>query len=252
MPKYRKPPQDIVEKPTFFVKHYWNLFVEWLAKNKDQVMTGVLVGAIVLLGAVVWQRYSASRMVEAWSEVGTAGGAAGLETAVARYGATPAGAFLKLRLADLYANEGQADKAVTIYREMSGDKEFCERARYSLALAQEGAGKFDEAADSLKALAAAGGFWGQQATKAQAAQAQRKAAYESFMAASQAAAAAKAPVKAPAPVETPETPPAQESQQAEELQSTESVSTGGPAVTEPGGTSSGGDSSADSIQQGKE
>jgi|GEM_PF-2996618 len=235
MSKYKRPPQEIAEKPVFFIRHWWSGLVEWVEANKDHLLTGVLVIAVVILGLVVYKRYAATRTLEAWKQLGLAESAAQLEGAAARYEKTPVGPFLKLRLADQYVNTGQAEKALAIYSEMAAaNDEFSERAEYSLGFAQETTGKFDDAKKTFEGLAAKGGFWGKSAQATLESQGERVAAYAN-LAAAKAAATAEAEgekaegtvaalmspaATAPAATEaagTPVSPGEKESRQGEEL-----------------------------------
>jgi hypothetical protein len=192
MAKYRKPPEDITEEPKFFIKHYWHIASAWVVANRDNVLTGLLVVVIVILGVVVWGRYSSSRNSLAWGQVTLASTPAEIESAVSRYGGTPAGRFLKIFLADRYMNDGQFDKAAELYANLSRDLEFGDRARYSLAMSKEAVGKFDEAAAALKELAAGTDFWAEKARTALDTETQRRDAYASFEAANAVATASTA------------------------------------------------------------
>ena len=223
MPKYRKPPQEIAEEPVFFVKRYAASFSEWAAAHKDQLMSAALVAAVVVLGAVIWQRYTASRTADAWSELTLADDPVKMEEAVARYGATPAGPFLKLRLADTYVATSQQDKALPVYRELASDAQFGGRARYSLALAMAGVGKFDEAKTALESMSKEEGFWGTQAKEVLAKLDAMKASYDGYQAAKAAAEAEKAAEAARAAAASQATPEGgREARQAQELGSSAS------------------------------
>lgn len=233
MAKYRKPPEDIVEEPKLFAKHYWHIASDWVVANRDNVLTGLLVVAIIILGIVVWNRYSSSRNTIAWGQVTLASKPDELEKAVASYGGTPAGRFLKILLADRYMNEGEFDRAGQLYAAMSKDLEFGERARYSHAMSREAAGKFDEAAAELRQIASGADFWATQAKTALETQEKRREAYASFEAAKAAAAAAQAAAMAASTASSLENVASTESTLQEAAQA-ESVET----QTEAPGTSS--------------
>ena len=223
MPKYRKPPQDVTEETVFFLKHYSRQFVEWGRKNQDHLVTGILVVSLLLLGAVVYQRYAKSRADEAWSEVTLSTTVPELESAVAKFSSTPAGPFLKLRLADRYRDEGNLEKAKSVYLSVAASPgDFGPRARYSLTVTQESAGDFDSARAALQELSSVAGFWGARAAARLASLPSRVSAYNNLKVAMAAAATPAAASAIPAELETLlqsySEPPVMESEQATEVE----------------------------------
>ena len=217
--KYRRPPQELAEEPRFFVKHWWNQFVEWADRNKDHLMTAALVVAIVILGIVLWNRYAAAKEVDAWAQMSEVAGLTELESAAVTYSGSRAEPFLKLRLADAYVSDGQAGKAVPIYTEIASTKTiFAPRAEYSLAFAQESLGRFDDAKKALDTLAARTGFWADQARDALKTQSYRAAAFSDHEAAKKLAAAQAPPAPVLASTDAALAPPGAESRQAAELE----------------------------------
>jgi len=234
MPKYRRPPQEITEKPSFFLKHYYASSVEWVTANKDPVLTGALVAAVIILGAYAWRQYSAARASDAWGQVTLARDIASLESALSKYSGTPAAPFLKMRLAAEYLDQGQSDNAIRLYSEVAADNSFSERAvaRYSLAGAYETAGKFDEGAKVLTDLASQTDFWGRKAKDALDTQAKRRDGYNDLQAAKARPEQLEVPTPPQeAPAAAPATPGAQESQQATEVPAQGAAPAGSAAVS---------------------
>ncbi len=219
MSKYRRPAHSIVEEPTFFLKHWWHGSLEWLKEHRDQVLTGALVVLVLLVALMVWKQRAQAKDIEAWERVGMPGSLPELEAATLRYSGTSAGEMLKIRLGDEYVNAGKPEKAERLYRDAAAgkDSELAMRAQYSLAKAQEEAGRFDEALATFTALAGREGFWAGKASEATQGQEKREAAYLRLKELSDAAEAAAAQIQeeaAPADgTEEPTTPP--QEQQAE-------------------------------------
>jgi predicted negative regulator of RcsB-dependent stress response len=217
--KYRRPPQELAEESKFFVKHWWNQFIDWADKNKDHLMTGALVLAIVILGIVLWNRYAATKEVDAWAQVSEPAEISDLETAAVRLSGSRAEPFLRLRLADDYVSNGQADKALPIYTQIASTKTiFAARAEYSLAFAQESLGHFDDAKKALETLAARTGFWADEAKDALKTQDQRAASFGDYEAAGILAAAPAPAAPTLASTEAALAPATSESRQAAELE----------------------------------
>lgn len=233
MPKYRKPVLSVTEEPKFFVKHYFHQGLAGAKTHKDTIMTAVLVLAIILLGGVLWSRYADSRTDTAWAMVGGGDSITDLESAAVKYGATPAGPWIKIRLADRYMLNGKADtsKAIDLYKEVAASEkaDIGHRALYSLASAEESIGKFDDAKKVLSDMSARGGFWGGKATESLKGLDGRQAAYarlEAAEARAQAEAAAKAAlsVNSSAPA-VESTTPTREAAQATEIPGAVQLST---------------------------
>lgn len=210
MPKYKKPVQSVAEEPKYFVKHYWHTGVEGAKSHKDTLMTAALVVAILFLGVVIWQNYSKSQLTSAWGAVTESESITDLQSAATRYAGTSAGPFLKLHLAERYmsADTDQAanlQKAIDTYKEVAQtsteDAKLC--AEYSLGLAYENQGKFDDAkktfeqtvADAKTAFGKTepdGGFWAVKAQDAIKNQESRKVTYKRYQSAMALANAAQA------------------------------------------------------------
>jgi tetratricopeptide (TPR) repeat protein len=192
MAKYRKPPHEITEEPAFFLKHYFNVSLEWLKANRDQVLTGVLVIAVLFLASYAWKQYSTTRANSAWGEVTLSNTIPELEASLARFSDTAAAPLIKLRLADQYLATGNYDNAARLYSDVGADAGFSERdrARYSVSLVYEAQGKFDESGKVLQEVAALDGFWGIKAKQSFEKLTERRNAYAGYEAAGAAAKAA--------------------------------------------------------------
>jgi len=194
MAKYKRPAQHVVEEPTFFVKHYWRLSVEFVSKHKDEALTAALVVAVIVLGVVVWHRYAQARTASAWQEQGLLTTTAQLEAAARKYASTPVGPWLALSLGDRYYMLGDNDKAAREYSNAAAGAEglLALRAKYSLSTAYESAGKFADAKAVLEPLSKESGFWGIKAAERLKALPQDEAVYRKYTALVEAAKAAAA------------------------------------------------------------
>lgn len=215
MGKYRRPAHSIIEEPTFFLKHWWHDAVTFLTENKDQLLTAVVAILVILAAAMLWQRHRQSVETDAWSMFLAASSLSDTENAVLQYAGTSAGPFLRIKLADSYMTAGEAEKAVRSYSEVAEGAEGIPalRARFSLATALEGAGRFEDALNTLRDMAAQGGFWGEEAQKLIEGREERKAGYEKLTVLREAAAAKKKADEAKAAeaeAAKPESPVAQE------------------------------------------
>ena len=186
MTKYRKPKHDVAEETKSLYKHGKQMVVESATTHRDTTITVLLVVALLVLGAIVYQRYQANKVEKAWAALSAPLSPEQLRAEVEEYGNTPAGPFLKLRYADALlntGNEAEVDTAIGIYRELaaSGAPLFARRAEYSIAMALESAGKFDESKAQLAAVVQAGDpFWSARAEEALNSMPQRQAAYTTF------------------------------------------------------------------------
>ncbi|MCD6404874.1 MAG: hypothetical protein J7M19_03520, partial [Planctomycetes bacterium] len=197
----RRPAHSIVEKPTFFLKHWWHSFLRWSKEYKDQALTGAVAILVILMAGFLWQRHRRSTDLDAWGRLGLAQSLPELEAAVFSFGSTSAANPLKLKLAATYFSVGSFDKAESTYFELTSSREpdISLPAAYGLANALESRGDFDKASKTLEALAARGGFWGQAAQEQMETQPKRKAAYERLSALREEARKAAEAKKAEAP-----------------------------------------------------
>lgn len=167
------------EEPVFFIKHKFHRAVEWGKRNRDTLLTGLLIAAFAFLGVVLYKQHESRKAAEAWGLISTAQDVAELERAAATYAGTPAGPFLLLRLGSTYVISGESEKALAVYGRAASESsgELALAAWFGTAMALESSGRFEQAGEALESLAAEDGFWGARARQSLEGLPGREAAY---------------------------------------------------------------------------
>ena len=131
---------------------------DWWVKEGRTTVTLLLVVAVGVAGWFAFKNWQAGRMAAANNALVNSFAADELEESVAKYGATPTGPALKLRLAKSYLDGERWDEAEKVYADYisaaKGDDAFLSLAQLGRAYALEGAGKVADASREYEALAA--------------------------------------------------------------------------------------------------
>ena len=131
---------------------------DWWVKEGRSTVTLLLVAAVCVAGWYAFKNWKASRAAAANTALVNAFTADELEEAVAKFGGSPTGAALKLRLAKSYLDGERWEEAEKVYADYVAaagkDDPFAALAMLGRAFALEGGGKIDEASKEYELLAA--------------------------------------------------------------------------------------------------
>lgn len=128
---------------------------DWWKANGSRFLTTAAILAIAVSGTLIYLRYRSSQMAEAVAVVSSARSLDDLESAVARYGSTPAGISAQLRLAKAYCDAGKYEEALARYEtfvQKHASHPFVDVAKVGRAQALEGLNRTAEALEIYSAF----------------------------------------------------------------------------------------------------
>ena len=147
--------QPVADLPKGFPPELIPLYDWWKKEGKSWLVSLAIAAAVVgaFYGAKHWIK---ARQAAASSALASAITADELETAVAQYGSSKAGASMKLRLAKAYYDEGRFQDAYDLYSKLVGSEPegFKDYVTMGLAFSLEGLKKYEEARDAFAKYAA--------------------------------------------------------------------------------------------------
>ena len=131
--------------------------IEWWEKDGKQIVSGLLLGAVVVGGWYGWKHYRAASAAAASADVVSAYTAEALETAVAKHSGSAPGEVLRIRLAKKYFDEGRYEEALAAYEELSKNAPdgFADIPVVGRAQCLEAMSRFEEAGKAFDAFAEA-------------------------------------------------------------------------------------------------
>jgi len=129
--------------------------IEWWEKDGKQLVTYLAVAAIAVGGWYGWKAHKASVRQAAGNALVSAYTTEEIEEAVSKYGSTPTGGALKLRLAKSYFDNARYAEALSTYEELIGKapEGFEDIPVVGKAQCLEALGRFDEAQKAFDAFA---------------------------------------------------------------------------------------------------
>lgn len=147
--------QPVADLPKGFPPELIPLYDWWKKEGKSWLVSLAIAAAVVgaFYGAKHWIKARQAAASSALSEASTADE---LETVVAQYGSSKAGAAMKLRLAKAYYDEGRYQDAYDVYSKLDGSEPegLKDAVKIGLAFSLEGLKKFEEARDAFAKYAA--------------------------------------------------------------------------------------------------
>ena len=131
--------------------------IEWWEKDGKEYVTGLLIAAVLVGGWYGWKHHRASVQNAAADAVASAYTVEEMEDAVSRFGKTPTGGALRLRLAKGYFDAGRYEEALAAYDAAAADAPdgFADVPAVGRAQCLEAMSKFDEAQKAFDAFAEA-------------------------------------------------------------------------------------------------
>ena len=129
--------------------------VEWWEKDGKSTVTWLLVAAVAVAGFYGWKGHRAATRAAASEAVASAITTDALEDAVARFGKSPSGGVLKLRLAKSYFDAGRYEESLAQYDGLIGDAPdgFADVPEVGKAQCLEALGRFADALAAFDAFA---------------------------------------------------------------------------------------------------
>jgi len=147
--------QPVADLPKGFPPELIPLYDWWKKEGRSWLVTLAVAAAVVVAfyGTKHWIR---ARQDAASSALAAASTADELETVVAQYGSSKAGASMKLRLAKAYYDEGRYQDAYDLYSKLVGSEPegLKDAVTIGLAFSLEGLKKYEEARDAFAKYAA--------------------------------------------------------------------------------------------------
>jgi tetratricopeptide (TPR) repeat protein len=131
---------------------------DWWKANGSRMLTTAAIVVIAVSSTVIYLRYRSSRAAEAATATATARSLDELESAVDRYGSTPAGTASHLRLAKAYFDAAKYEDALRTYDtfiQKHSSHPFIEVAKLGRAQALEGLSRSAEALEIYRTFRAA-------------------------------------------------------------------------------------------------
>ena len=128
--------------------------IEWWEKDGKQTLIGVLIAAVLVGGFYGWRNYRASVRNAAAGALASTYTTEEIEEAVAKFGSSPSGAALKLRLAKSYFDAGRFEEAQNQYESLIGNAPdgFADVPVVGKAQCLEARGQFAEALAAFDAF----------------------------------------------------------------------------------------------------
>lgn len=129
--------------------------VEWWEKDGKSTVMWLAVAAVAVGGFYAWKGHRAATRAAASEAVASAVTPDALEDAVAKFGKSPSGGVLKLRLAKSYFDAGRYEEALAQYDGLVGcaPDGFAEVPAVGRAHCLEALGRFDEALSAFDGFA---------------------------------------------------------------------------------------------------
>ena len=131
--------------------------IEWWEKDGKEYVIGLLIAAVLVGGWYGWKHHRASVRNAASDSLTSAYTVEEMENAVSKYGSTPTGGALRLRLAKGYFDAGRYEEALAAY-EAAAEKAsdgFADVPVVGRAQCLEAMSKFEEAQKAFDAFAEA-------------------------------------------------------------------------------------------------
>lgn len=129
--------------------------IEWWENDGKEYVIGLLIAAVAVGGWYGWKHHRAAVRDSASAAVTGTYTTEEIEDAVAKYGKTPSGGALKLRLAKSYFDAGRYEEALAVYEGLAGDAPdgFADVPAVGRAQCLEALSRFEEAQKAFDAFA---------------------------------------------------------------------------------------------------